>query len=59
MEVVDKIKARLDELATTIPAGYQVRIVRDQSEFIKASIRNVEEHLVLGSILAALVVMPM
>ena len=57
VEVVDKIKARLDELASSIPAGYQVRIVRDQSEFIKASIRNVEEHLVLGSILAALVVL--
>jgi hydrophobic/amphiphilic exporter-1 (mainly G- bacteria), HAE1 family len=57
VEVVDTIKARLDELAPTIPPGYQVRIVRDQSEFIKASIRNVEEHLVLGSILAALVVL--
>ena len=40
-----------------MPAGYDVRIVRDQSEFIKASIDTVEEHLVIGSMLAALVVL--
>ena len=39
------------------PAGYNIRVVRDQSEFIRASIDSVEEHLVLGSILAALVVL--
>src|SRR5205085_585410 len=33
------------------------RIVRDLSEFIEAAIHNVEEHLVVGSILAALVVL--
>ena len=32
-------------------------MVRDLSEFIEASIKSVEEHLVLGSILAALVVL--
>src|SRR5450759_4966246 len=56
VEVVARIKARLDDLRATIPPGYQVRIVRDQSEFIKSSIRSVGEHLVLGSLLAALVV---
>ena len=38
-------------------AGLHLRIVRDPSEFIEASIHNVEEHLVVGSILAALVVL--
>ena len=33
------------------------RVVRDTSEFIEASIHNVEEHLIVGSILAALVVL--
>src|SRR3954462_6733650 len=32
-------------------------MVRDASDFIEASIHNVEEHLVVGSILAALVVL--
>src|SRR5207247_2436396 len=40
-----------------LPPGYDVRVVRDTSEFIKAAIHNVEEHLVVGSILAALVVL--
>jgi HAE1 family hydrophobic/amphiphilic exporter-1 len=56
VEVVKAVKARLAELRPTLPPGYDVRIVRDLSEFIEASIRAVEEHLVLGSILAALVV---
>src|SRR5471030_364185 len=32
-------------------------MVRDSSDFIEASIHNVEEHLIVGSILAALVVL--
>src|SRR3954451_9391068 len=48
VEVVSEVKARLQELKATLPAGYNVRIVRDTSEFIEASIHNVEEHLVVG-----------
>jgi HAE1 family hydrophobic/amphiphilic exporter-1 len=55
--VVDAVKERLADLAPTIPQGYQVRVVRDLSEFIRASVRSVEEHLVVGSILAAAVVL--
>ena len=40
-----------------MPPGYDIRVVRDLSEFIKASIRSVEEHLIVGSILAAAVVL--
>ncbi len=57
VEVVREVKTRLDGLNTTLPAGYNIRLVRDTSEFIEASIHNVEEHLVVGSILAALVVL--
>ncbi|HWW86076.1 MAG TPA: efflux RND transporter permease subunit, partial [Vicinamibacterales bacterium] len=57
VEVVDAVLSRLQELKGGLPAGYNVRVVRDTSEFIKASIHNVEEHLVVGSILAALVVL--
>ena len=41
----------------SLPPGYNARIVRDLSEFIEASIHSVEEHLIVGSILAALVVL--
>src|SRR3954468_11396725 len=57
VQVVDAVKERLSDLKAVMPAGYDVRIVRDQSEFIKASIDTVEENLVLGSMLAALVVL--
>src|SRR3984893_4812737 len=57
VEVVQAVKDRFEELRPNLPAGYDARIVRDLSEFIKASIHNVEEHLIVGSILAALVVL--
>jgi HAE1 family hydrophobic/amphiphilic exporter-1 len=57
VQVVDAVRERLAEVAPLAPAGYEIRVVRDLSEFIKASIRSVEEHLVLGSILAAAVVL--
>ena len=57
VEVVKAVKERLEELKADLPPGYNVRIVRDTAEFIEASIHNVEEHLIVGSILAALVVL--
>jgi HAE1 family hydrophobic/amphiphilic exporter-1 len=57
VEVVRAVKERLADVKGTLPAGYDVRVVRDTSEFIEASIHNVEEHLIVGSILAALVVL--
>ncbi|MGE5361799.1 MAG: efflux RND transporter permease subunit, partial [Bacteroidales bacterium] len=54
--VVDEVKRRLEELRPTLPPDYDIRLMRDSSEYIKASISTVKEHLVLGSILAALVV---
>jgi hydrophobic/amphiphilic exporter-1 (mainly G- bacteria), HAE1 family len=57
VEVVDEVKTRLAEVTRTLPPGYNLRVVRDTSEFIEAAIHNVEEHLLVGSILAALVVL--
>ena len=57
VQVVDAVKERLAEVAPLAPAGYEIRVVRDLSEFIRASIDSVEEHLIVGSILAAAVVM--
>jgi hydrophobic/amphiphilic exporter-1 (mainly G- bacteria), HAE1 family len=57
VEVVRAVKERLEALKRALPAGYSVRVVRDTSEFIEASIHNVEEHLIVGSILAAIVVL--
>jgi HAE1 family hydrophobic/amphiphilic exporter-1 len=57
VEVVKAVKDRLATVKAALPAGYDIRVVRDLSEFIEASIHNVEEHLIIGSILAALVVL--
>ena len=57
VQVVDAVKERLADIAPLVPAGYDIRVVRDLSEFIKASIHSVEEHLIVGSILAAAVVL--
>ena len=55
--IVQQVKERLATLERALPPGYQLRIVRDQGAFIEASINSVEEHLVVGSVLAALVVL--
>ena len=54
---VDAILDKLNDIKKSLPSGYNIRIVRDQSEFIRASADAVKEHLVIGSILAALVVL--
>jgi HAE1 family hydrophobic/amphiphilic exporter-1 len=50
------IKARMAEIQKTLPPNVEVRLVRDDSEFINASLHAIEEHLVLGGILAAVIV---
>ncbi len=57
VEVVKEVRAKVGELRGTLPPGYSIRMVRDAADFIEASIHNVEEHLIVGSILAAIVVL--
>lgn len=54
--VAHDIKERLKEIETTLPKDFQMRIIGDNSIYIENSLRNIEEHLVIGSILAAIVV---
>ncbi|HVK04686.1 MAG TPA: efflux RND transporter permease subunit, partial [Armatimonadaceae bacterium] len=55
--VIDSIKAKLAELAPTLPAGYSTTVTSDQSVFTKAAVHAVQEHLIMGSILASVVVL--
>ena len=57
VEVVGNVRERLDDIQAALPPGYELRIVRNQAEFIEASFRSVEEHLIVGSFLAAFVVL--
>ena len=54
--LANAIKARMAEVQQTLPKNFEVRLVRDDSEFIEASLDAIEEHLVLGGILAAIIV---
>src|SRR5207248_4652875 len=56
IEVVERLKARLDEVQKDLPKGWKMQIVRDQSDYILAAVNAVKEHLILGSLFAALIV---
>ncbi len=56
VQVVDTIKERLAAMAGELPAGVKVDIVKDQSIYIRNSVASLEEHLVLGSVLASFIV---
>lgn len=55
--VVDAVTSRLEDITKLLPAGYGVEIVRDTSKVIRTSVHAVQEHLVLGAIFAAVVVL--
>ena len=54
--VVDRIKERLAEIQKGMPQDIQFEVVRDLSRFIKRSIHEVQDHLLLGGLLASLIV---
>jgi hydrophobic/amphiphilic exporter-1 (mainly G- bacteria), HAE1 family len=51
VEVVDRVKARLERLKTTLPPDIKTFVVRDQSRFIKLSIEEVQFHLLIAALL--------
>lgn len=55
VQVAENILARLPELQKALPAGYQLTLVYDQSEFIKQAIDEVKSSAVVGGVLAMLV----
>src|SRR5213082_1580564 len=55
--VINTLKSKLAELKTDLPPGWQMHVVRDQSDYIIAALDAVKEHLILGSIFAALIVL--
>ena len=56
VQVANEAKARALEMKKTLPAGYEIELVRDESGVIKTSVDAVKEHLVVGALLAAVVV---
>src|SRR5574337_794443 len=54
--VVDQIKKKLVEIQKGLPPDIQFDVVRDLSRFIKRSFHEVQDHLLLGGLLASLIV---
>ncbi len=57
VEVIDRVHAELDRLRAVLPADIEMRVIRDQSRFIKASIETVRVHMWLGAALVAFTVL--
>jgi HAE1 family hydrophobic/amphiphilic exporter-1 len=55
--VVDNVRKAVDTMKSQLAPGYSVDVVRDNSVQIRTSASQVLEHLVLGALLAALVVL--
>jgi hydrophobic/amphiphilic exporter-1 (mainly G- bacteria), HAE1 family len=57
VKIISAVKAKLEQIQKSLPAGVTLRIIRDQSVFINASVSSLEEHLLFGSLLASMVVL--
>jgi len=55
--VADGVKETLAELESTLPPGTSLRVVRDNSTFIRNSIEDVINELMMGAALTVLIVM--
>src|SRR5216684_1110652 len=55
--VIEGVRARLQSIERALPKSVTLAIVRDDSKFIYASVESLEEHLIFGSLFAAVVVM--
>ena len=56
VEVVKRLKERLAEIQRSLPQDFRFDIVRDLSRFIIRSMHEVQDHLLLGGLLASLIV---
>ena len=57
VEVIEGVKRKLASIQRTLPKSVALIVTRDDSKFIYASVASLEEHLIFGSLFAAIVVM--
>lgn len=57
VEIIDEVKRRVDEeIRPNLPPGMFIDISTDDSIFIKEIVKSLQEHLIEGTLLAALIV---
>ncbi len=54
--VVDNIVKRVDSINKQLPAGIKLAVIKETATYIKKSVESLEEHLVVGSLLASLII---
>ncbi|MFN2493391.1 MAG: efflux RND transporter permease subunit, partial [Pyrinomonadaceae bacterium] len=54
--LIHAVKQRMAEIQPLLPPDLKIVVTRDQSEFIETSLHAIEEHLIVGGLLAALIV---
>ncbi len=57
VEVIDAVKERLKEARELLPPDVQAQVLQDQSRYIRAALHEIQNHLVLGSIMASIIVL--
>ena len=57
VEVVKRVRALFEEIEREAPPGVKIGVLNDRSQFIEASIREVEFHLLLSVSLVVLVIL--
>ena len=55
--VIDEVKRRLPDIRGQLPPGMRLTISTDDSQYIREAIRALGEHILLGTLFAALIVL--
>jgi HAE1 family hydrophobic/amphiphilic exporter-1 len=56
VKLVEGVQKRLASIQSELPSGIKVSLVKESATYIKNSVEALEEHLILGSLLASLIV---
>ncbi len=51
-----EVKQRLKDISVLLPKDVHAEVVSDQSVFIEASVKNIQHHLIEGSIFASIII---
>ncbi|MDX2149168.1 MAG: efflux RND transporter permease subunit [Bryobacteraceae bacterium] len=57
LDVIQTVKDRISQLQANLPQDLRITYSRDQSDFIRDSFHAVQEHLILGGVLAGVIVL--
>jgi len=57
IDMIDGVRARLDQIQTGLPADIQLQVAYDESVFVRASLREVVNTLIIAAALVVLVIL--